>query len=89
MCRRSVLALPSPEEAKRGRFAYNALPAAQSDRNESYADFGNRTLKANKSRPQLALVKVRRAEYLVSHFLPPRLFFGFCLSAKLPVFARK
>jgi len=28
MGRRSVLALPSSEEAKRGRFAYTALPAA-------------------------------------------------------------
>ena len=44
MCRRSVLALPSSEKAKRGRFAYTALPAAHFDRNERYAYFGDRTL---------------------------------------------
>ena len=33
-CRRSVLALHSREEAKRGRFAYVALPAAHFNRNK-------------------------------------------------------
>ena len=41
--RRSVLALLS-EEAKRGRFAYIALPAAHFDRNETCTYFGDRTL---------------------------------------------
>ena len=31
--RRSILALPSSEEAKRGRFAYTAFPAAHFERN--------------------------------------------------------
>jgi hypothetical protein len=36
MCRRSVLALPSPEKAKRGRFAYTAslCPATNLTRRE-------------------------------------------------------
>src|SRR6516225_5679147 len=33
---------PLPEKAKRGRFAYIALPAAHFDRNERYAYFGDR-----------------------------------------------
>jgi hypothetical protein len=38
-----AFALPSSEKAKRGRFAYTALPTAHFDRNESYAYFGDRT----------------------------------------------
>jgi hypothetical protein len=35
---------PLPKKAKRGRFAYTALPAAHFDRNERYAYFVDRTL---------------------------------------------
>ena len=43
-CDRDLTLLPSSEKAKRGRFAYTALPAAHFDRNERYAYFGDRTL---------------------------------------------
>jgi hypothetical protein len=39
-CRRSALALHSREEAKLGRFAYAALPAAHFDRNKVHAISG-------------------------------------------------